>query len=166
MLTRRTFLGTAGAALLAPRLYAAEPVKKKLAVVTTVWTYRSHAWHMAERFLHGYPVKGAWHRPPFEVVAAYVDQTPDGDLSRDRAKEFGFTIYPTIAEALRAGGKTLAVDAVLVIGEHGNYPSNEYGQKQYPRYPFFKQITDVYKQDGHALPIFNDKHLSWKWEWA
>jgi hypothetical protein len=54
MLTRRTFLGAAGAALLAPHIHAVDPVKKKLAVVTNVWTSGSHAWHMAERFLHGY----------------------------------------------------------------------------------------------------------------
>src|SRR4051794_3793403 len=66
MLSRRTFLGSAGAALLAPHIHAAEPTKKKLAVVTTVWTDRSHAWHMAERFLHGYPIEGKWHKPPIE----------------------------------------------------------------------------------------------------
>ena len=134
MLTRRTFLGTAGAALLAPHLHAAEPAKKKLAVVTNVWTDRSHAWHMAERFLHGYPIEGKWHKPPIEVVSAYVDQTPDNDLSRGRAKEFGFKIYPTIAEALRCGGDKIAVDAVLQIGEHGKYPRNEFNQIQYPRW--------------------------------
>ena len=134
MLTRRTFLGTAGAALLAPHLHAAEPAKKKLAVVTNVWTDRSHAWHMAERFLHGYPIEGKWHKPPIEVVSAYVDQTPEGDLSRGRAKEFGFKIYPTIAEALRCGGDKIAVDAVLQIGEHGKYPRNEFNQIQYPRW--------------------------------
>src|SRR5262249_50399933 len=105
-------------------------------------------------------------RPPFEVVSAYVDQVPKGDLSRDRAREFGFKIYPTIAEALRAGGDKLAVDAVLTIGEHGDYPINEIGQKQYPRYQFFKQVTDVFRQDGRAVPVFNDKHLAWKFEWA
>lgn len=166
MLTRRTFLGTAGAALLAPHARAAEPAKKKLAVVTNVWTYRSHAWHMAERFLHGYPVKGKWHQPPVEVVSAYVDQTPDGDLSRGRAKEFGFKIYPSVAEALRCGGDKLAVDAVLVIGEHGKYPKNELGQIQYPRYDYFKKVVEVYEKDGRTAPVFNDKHLSWKWEWA
>src|SRR6266545_8114213 len=133
MLTRRTFLGTAGAAFLAPHIHAAEPAKKKLAVVTNIWTDRSHAWHMAERFLHGYPCEGKWHRPPIEVVSAYVDQKPTGDLSRDRAKEFGFTIYPTVAEALRCGGGKLAVDAVLVIGEHGKYAKSEIGQTKYPR---------------------------------
>lgn len=166
MLTRRTFLGTAGAVFLAPHLRAAEPAKKKLAVVTNIWTDRSHAWHMAERFLHGYPVEGKWHRPPIEVVSAYVDQKPDNDLSAGRAKEFGFKIYPTIAEALRCGGDKLAVDAVLLIGEHGKYPRNEFNQIQYPRYEFFKKVTGVFEKDGRTTPIFSDKHLSWKWEWA
>jgi hypothetical protein len=168
MLTRRAFLqaaaaGIGGASLAAEAQRAA---RKKLAVVTTEWRYRSHAWHMAERFLAGYPRQGRWHRPPLDVVSAYVDQTPKNDLSRDRAKEFGFTIYPTIAEALRCGTSKLAVDAVLLIGEHGNYPINKIGQKQYPRYEFFKQIAEVFEKDGRTAPVFNDKHLSWKWEWA
>jgi hypothetical protein len=53
-----------------------------------------------------------------------------------------------------------------LIGEHGRYPKNEYGQTKYPRYEFFKQVTDVFRNDGRAVPVFNDKHLSWKWEWA
>ena len=170
MLTRREFLGAVGAGLVGGSLAGAgEPLqsgRKRLAVVTTVWTYHSHAWHMAERFLVGYPLRGKWHRPELEVVSAYVDQAPDGDLSRARAKEFGFTIYPSIAEALRCGGDRLAVDAVLVIGEHGDYPVNAIGQKQYPRYEFFRQVVDVFRQDGRTTPVFNDKHLSWKWEWA
>src|SRR6267154_2590914 len=170
MISRRGFLGavTAGVAG-GPWLSAAEPPKqgrKKLAVVTTVWTYHSHAWHMAERFLNGYPIRGKWHRPEVEVVAAYVDQKPEGDLSRARSEEFGFRIYPTIAETLRCGGDKMAVDAVLIIGEHGEYANNEFGQKKYPRYEFFKQVVDVYKKDGRTAPVFNDKHLSWKFEWA
>ena len=169
MISRRTFLGAAGAALVIGRPAAADPqpdARKKLAVVTNVWTYRSHAWHMAERFLVGYPVEGRWHRPPIDVVSAYVDQVPDGDLSRKRAAEFGFTIYPTVAAALRRGGDRLAVDAVLVIGEHGKYPKNEFGQIQYPRYQYFKQIVDVFAKDGRTIPVFSDKHLSWRFEWA
>jgi hypothetical protein len=181
MLPRRDFLTALGAGLAAPLALelttpfgafpstaaAAEPGRrKKMAIITTEWRYRSHAWHMGERFLVGYPLRGRWHRPEIDVVAAYVDQRPEGDLSRQRAEEFGFTIYPTIAEALRRGGRELAVDAVLIIGEHGDYPDNEFGQKMYPRYEFFKQVADVYRQDGRTAPVFNDKHLSWKWEWA
>ncbi len=168
MITRRAFLGVLGTGVVGA-FARAEPPKeprKKLAIVTTEWRDRSHAWHMGERFLAGYPVKGKWHRPPLDVVSAYVDQTPKNDLSRQRAEEFGFKIYPTVAEALRNGGDKLAVDAVLVIGEHGDYPTNDIGQKKYPRYEFFKQVADVFQKDGRSLPVFNDKHLSWKWEWA
>ncbi|HEY3787618.1 MAG TPA: hypothetical protein VGL71_02130 [Urbifossiella sp.] len=166
MFSRRSFLSTSAAIAFGSTIRAAEPARKKIAVVTNIWNYHSHAWHMAERFLHGYPIKGKWHHPPFEVVAAYVDQKPEGDLSAGRAKEFGFKIYATVEEAIRRGGDKLAVDAVLVIGEHGNYPKNDFGQIQYPRYQYFKKITDVYRKDGRTAPIFNDKHLSWKFEWA
>jgi hypothetical protein len=170
MLSRRSFLQAVGTGLVSGPLLsfaqAPESPKKRLAIVTTEWRYRSHAWHMGERFLAGYPINGHWHEPPLEVVSAYVDQTPENDLSRERAKVFGFTIYPTIAEALRCGGKELAVDAVLIIGEHGDYPNNEWNQKKYPRYEFFKQVVEVFKADGRVVPLFNDKHLSWKWEWA
>lgn len=169
MISRRTFLNAAAAGAAGFPFLAAGPVqapRKKLAILTTEWRDRSHAWHMGERFLAGYPIGGRWHRPPLDVVAAYVDQFPKNDLSRERAREFGFPIYKTIAEALRCGSERLAVDAVLLIGEHGDYPNNEIGQKRYPRYEFFKQVVEVFKKDGRSVPVFNDKHLSWKWEWA
>jgi hypothetical protein len=176
-LTRRAFLKTVGTAtassLCLPPLWADErnsktpaTPRKKLAIVTTEWRFRSHAWHMGERFLVGYPLHGRWHRPPIDLVAAYVDQVPEIDLSRKRAAEFGFGIHPTIAETLRCGGKELAVDAVLIIGEHGKYPLTEYQQTKYPRYEFFKAVTDVFRADGRVVPVFNDKHLSWNWDWA
>ena len=106
MRTRREFLkqvatGVIAAPWVVPA-FAREPARRKrLAIVTTEWRFYSHAWHMAERFLVGYPSGGGWHRPPLDVVSACVDQFPEGDLSRQRAKEFGLTIYPTVAEALR-----------------------------------------------------------------
>src|SRR5262245_452382 len=170
MITRRTFLSAAATGFAAASMPLAgfcQPTsRKRMAVVTTLWNYRSHAWHMAERFLHGYPKEGRWHRPPIEVASAYVDQQPEGDLSRGRSEEFGFKIYPSVAEALRCGGDKLAVDCVLLIGEHGRYPTNAIGQKQYPRYELFSQIVKVFKEDGRTTPVFNDKHLSWKFEWA
>lgn len=65
MLTRRSFLGGIGAGLTAGPLALAggtrADARKKLAVVTTVWRHGSHAWHMAERFLVGYPLRGHWY---------------------------------------------------------------------------------------------------------
>jgi len=169
---RREFLGSMAVASAAGFLPEADlkaneqSTRRKMAVITTEWRYYSHAWHMAERFLVGYPINGKWHRPPFDVVSAYVDQFPEKDLARKREAEFGFKIYPSVAEALRLGGDKLAVDAVLIIGEHGKYPKSEFEQTKYPRYEFFKQVTDVYRKDGRTAPVFNDKHLSWKWDWA
>jgi hypothetical protein len=174
MLTRRTFLNTTLSAtcaslLAVPSAWADAPAgapRKKLAIIGTEFRMQSHMQHMGDRFLTGYPLNGTWHSPQLEVVSMYVDQTPASDLSRQRAAEYGFKIYPTIAQALRCGGDKLAVDAVLTIGEHGNYPLNEIGRKLYPRFEFFKQATDVFRKDGRSVPYFNDKHLSWKWEWA
>jgi hypothetical protein len=135
--------------------------RKKLAIVTTVWRYLSHAQHMGDRFLTGYPLRGRWHRPAMDVVALYVDQKPNNDQSAERARSFGFKVYPSISEALRCGGPKLAVDAVLVIGEHGTYPRNERRQILYPRYEFFREVAQVFEQDGRAVPVFNDKHLSY-----
>jgi hypothetical protein len=163
MLTRRHFLQTTSAT--AAAAYAQTP-PKRLAIVTTIYRYLSHGQHMGDRFLVGYPHQGAWHKPNVQVVSLYVDQKPEGDLSETRAKEFGFKVYPTIAEALRCGGDKLAVDAVLIIGEHGNYPRNDKGQVLYPRYEFFEQCTKVFEQDGRAVPVYNDKHLSYSFEKA
>ena len=58
------------------------------------------------------------------------------------------------------------MDAVLIIAEHGEYPRNEKGQVLYPRYEFFKQCADVFEKDGRAVPVYNDKHLSWSFEKA
>ena len=76
-------------------------VKKRLAVISSIYRYRSHTQHFCDRFEMGYPRKGAWFRPNMEIAALYVDQRPVNDQSEDRAREFGFEIYPTIAEALR-----------------------------------------------------------------
>ena len=67
----------------------------------------------------------------------------------------------SIAEALRCGGDRLAVDAVLVIGEHGDYPDNEIGQKKYPRYEFFRKVVEVFRKDGRTAPVFNDTREYW-----
>jgi hypothetical protein len=135
-------------------------------VVATVYRYLSHAQHIGDRFLVGYPRDGTWHKPDMKVVSLYVDQKPEGDQSGARGKEFGFEVYPTIAETLRCGGDRLAVDAVLVIGEHGQYDRNEKGQVLYPRYDFVKQSVDVFEKDGVALPVYNDKHLSYSFDKA
>ncbi len=162
-LTRRSFIGSAA---LGTAAFAQQSGPKRIAIVTTIYRYLSHGQHIGDRFLVGYPIDGGWHKPDMKVVSLYVDQKPEGDLSSDRAKEFGFGVYPTIAEALRCGGSKLAVDAVLIVGEHGNYPRNDKGQILYPRAEFFQQCVKVFEEDGRTVPVYNDKHLSYSFEKA
>jgi hypothetical protein len=134
---------------------AVMPEAKKIAAVVTVYTHWSHADVIVGKILEGYNYDGK-AGPNLQVVSMYVDQTPDKDMSRDLAKKHGFTIYRTIAEALTLGRDTLAVDGVICVGEHGNYPKNAKGQILYPR-------RRVFEKSKKAVPVFSDKHLSATW---
>lgn len=161
-ISRRQLLAAAGAA---PLALAVE--RPKIAAVVTEYRKYSHAQHIVDRFLEGYGWNGAHHHPPMDLVSLYVDQRSKGDLTPDRATRFpAMKVYPTIAEALTLGGSKLAVDGVMLVGEHGRYPRNEKRQTKYPRYEFFQQIVKVFEASGRGVPVFNDKHLSWNWDWA
>ena len=141
--------------------------RPKIAAIVTEFRQYSHGQHIVDRFLEGYGWNSQHHHPPMDLASLYVDQRPESDLSRDRAERFPqMKIYPTVADTLTLGGNDLAVDGVLLIGEHGSYPTNEKGQHLYPRYELFMQIVSVYRTTGKTAPIFNDKHLSWNWDWA
>ena len=143
---------------------ASQQRKPRLAIITTSFHFRSHGQHEGDRFIVGYPDRGRWHEPTLEVVSMYADQKPTesgnvvdpngsvGDLSAERAEQFGFTVYDSIAAALRCGGEALAVDAVLIVGEHGEYPYNELGQHLLPRYEFFKEVTAVFRASPRTGP--------------
>ena len=139
----------------------------KIAAIVTEYRKYAHAQHICDRFLEGYGWNGKHHHPPMDLVSLYVDQRPEGDLSEDRTTRFPqMKIYPTVADALTLNTDTLAVDGILLVGEHGKYGTNEKGQRLYPRYELFKQITAIFRATGKSCPIFNDKHLSWNWDWA
>nr|WP_201723932.1 hypothetical protein [Rhodopirellula sp. SM50] len=137
--------------------------RPKIAFLGTVVRRHSHAQHFLDRHTLGYSWNGGWQRPRVDVASVFIDQFPDDDLGRERVKRHGLRLFPTIEEALTLGGETLAVDGVVVIGEHGDYPRNEKGQHLYPRYDWFKRIVDVFQQSGRSVPVFNDKHLSTDW---
>lgn len=163
--SRRSFLVSAGAtaALAWIPVHATEPRRKRIALLGTEVRTHSHAQHFIDRFLLGYSWASGWRRPDVDLVSLYIDQFPEGDLARSTAKRHGVTIYPTLAEALTLGTSTLAVDGVVIIGEHGKYPHNEKGQTLYPRYKFFKEVVKVFESSGRSVPVFNDKHLSTDW---
>src|SRR2546427_9702987 len=138
----------------------------KVAAVITAFTYRSHAHVILENFVAPYLFNGKWISPGMDVVSMYADQFPEGELGRAFAAKYRIPIYKTIAEALCLGGDKLAVDAVLSIGEHGEYPVNAKGQHEYPRKRFFDEIVAVFGRSGKVAPVFSDKHLSYRWDWA
>ena len=165
-ISRRRLLVGMGAVPLLARAQKGQR-RPRIAAVVTVYFKYSHAQHIVDRFLEGYGWNSTHHRPPMDLVSLYVNQVGDNDLSRDRAARFPtMKIYPSIAEALCCGGSKLAVDGVVLVGEHGKYPRNEKGQTRYPRYEFFQQIVEVFRSSNRAVPLFNDKHLSWNWDYA
>src|SRR5262245_36871394 len=102
--SRRDFLvSSAGLSLAAA---AASP--RKIAAVTSVYRLNAHAEVIAGRLLEGYNLDGKNPRPNLQLVSLYVDQRPEGDLSRQVAKKHGLYMAPTIADALTLGGKDLA----------------------------------------------------------
>ncbi|HEU5319116.1 MAG TPA: hypothetical protein VFX49_23595 [Chloroflexota bacterium] len=101
--------------------------------------------------------------PRVQVVSMFTDQVPKNDISREWAERAGIPIYPTIREALTLGGSALAVDGVIIIGEHGDYPTNARGQKEYPRRRLFEAALEVMRASERYVPVFNDKHLGYAW---
>jgi hypothetical protein len=140
--------------------------RNPIAVVCTVYRPMSHAYHIAGRFIQGYTRDGQFHVPKHYVSALCVDQVPDNDLSREVGRESGVRVTRSIADALTGGSDQLAVEGVLLIGEHGNYPRNQKDQILYPRYEMMEQIVSVFRKTGRSVPVFNDKHLSYSWDKA
>ena len=130
--SRRQFLELASAAALSGSkplaLAADQPLK--VAAVFTEFAYRLHAHVLLENFLEPYYFNGKKTSPGCTIVSFYADQIPAGrDMAKQVAQAYKIPIYPTIDQALCLGGKNLAVDAVLSIGEHGAYPTNKKGQQ-------------------------------------
>lgn len=163
MLNRREMLLTSGGLLLFPSFVRAAEAKPKVAFLGTEVRQHSHAQHFLDRMTLGYNWGGRWQDPRVEVASVYIDQFPDGDLGRQRIARHHLRQCGTIEEALTLGGPKLAVDGVVIIAEHGDYPKNEKGQTRYPRYDWFKKVVKVFEQSGRAVPVFNDKHLSTEW---
>jgi hypothetical protein len=169
MLTsRRRFLGqlaaTSAAAAFAPRTFAAPAPAKRIAAIVTHYTHNSHADVIVSRLLQGWNLDKQPPFPRMKLASLFTDQVPAKDMSRDLAAEHGFKIFPAIAETLTLGGRDLAVDGVLLIGEHGNYPRSDTDQIMYPRRRFFEETAAVFRRTGKSVPVFTDKHLAWNWE--
>jgi hypothetical protein len=163
-MNRRTFI--AGSASSALALSQTQAAPKRIAAIITEYRLNSHADVIVGKYLEGFKQNGQPPYPRSKIVSMFTEQIPKNDMSRDLAKKHNVPIFRTVADALTMGGDKLAVDGVLLIGEHGDYPSNDKTQKLYPRYEMFLKITDLFRETGHSVPVFNDKHLSWSFRQA
>jgi hypothetical protein len=170
---RRDFLcgmPTAAALFANGSLFAAEPdakpaprvnrPPKRVAMINSIYRFRSHAYHLGRRILHGYDREGFHHQPDLQLVRVFNDQYPADDMSREESNRYGYEVVKTPAEALGPSGK-LDVDAVLLVVEHGDYKTNEFDQVLYPRYELFQEVVKVFEAAGRSVPVFVDKHLSY-----
>src|ERR1700760_3860422 len=97
--------------------------RPRLAAVVTAYKRMLHGQHVVDRLLDGYGWQGRFQYPGMDVVFLYVGQRGEGDLTQEREDRHpGMKVYPTIAETLTLGPSKLAVDGVVVVGEHGTYP--------------------------------------------
>ena len=137
---------------------------KDVAAIVTEYRHNSHADIIVSRLLQTDTLDGKGKVSPLKLVALYTDQVPEKDTSRRLAATHGFPIKPTIAETLTKGTGKLAVDGVLLIGEHGDYPRSEIGSKEYPKRRFWDETIAVFKASDRAVPVFMDKHLAITWD--
>jgi hypothetical protein len=123
-----------------------------------VYTPDSHADVFVSRLLDGYRLNHEWHAPRLDTAAFYVDQFPANDMAREQAEEHGIRICSTVTEAVQQ------VDAIAVIGEHGDYPRTPRGNFMYPRWRYFDEITRVMKASGRVTPVYMDKYFAYDWQ--
>lgn len=166
---RRRFLSASGTALAASclsmrRTWSQDTPQdaKSVAAIVTVYRPNSHADVIVSKILKGWKHDGG-RGPALKLASLYVDQFPGDDMSRRRSAEHGFPIYDTFERAITLDTGKVAVDGVLSIGEHGDYPWNDKGQHLYPRRRFFTEIASTLERHQRIVPVFNDKHLGPVW---
>ena len=140
----------------------------RVAAVVTTYFPNSHAGVIATKFMRGFPTDEGMIRPRTELASLYIDQIHERDIGLQLAHEHEIPVFESIRGALTLGGGQLAVDAVLIIGEHGDYPLTGLGQEMLPRRYFFEQVCGVIEEAGRPVPVFSDKHLAYRWadaEW-
>jgi len=136
----------------------------RIAAVVTSYFPNSHADVLVGKFIQGFPTDAGLLPPRSTVVSLYIEQHHARDIGRQVAHRFGIRLHESIRAALTLGGDDLAVDAVLLIGEHGDYPITSLGQEMLPRRHFFEQIAAVIAAADRPIPVYNDKHLAYRWD--
>jgi hypothetical protein len=143
------------------------PRRPRIACLISYWgATRSHADWIVTKLLDGYWWQGAHMPSRVDVVSVYIHQFDTSELGQKVCRSKRIPIFSTVGEAVTLGGKDLAVDGVVIVGEHGEYPTNLKGQWLLPRWWMYQQMIRVFEQSKRSVPVFNDKHLSYSWDEA
>jgi hypothetical protein len=169
LMTRREMLGVSGMAGLATltsfAATAAPEKRPRIACLVTYWAApRSHADWIITKLMDGYWWQGAHTQSRVDVVSVYIHQLPESGLGQKICKAKNIPIFKTVGEAVTLGGKELAVDGVVIVGEHGEYPTDLKGHWLLPRWWIYQQVVRVFEQSKRSVPVFNDKHLAFSWD--
>jgi hypothetical protein len=137
--------------------------RRRVAALVTEYRHNSHADLIVSRLLQTDTLDGRGRKSPLELVSLYVDQRPANDTSRLLAASHGFRLSNSISDALTLGSDQLAVDGVLLIAEHGDYPRSPTTNIQYPKRRFWEETLAVFRNSRRVAPVFIDKHLADNW---
>ncbi len=138
-------------------------------MISTVWYQYSHTDVIVRRWLEPRPERDEPHGfspDGTEIASVFLAQRPETDLGVALCEKHDVPVFETIEAALTLGSGKLAVEGVLLIGEHGDYPANDSFQKLYPRKEFFDEIIRVFEKFEKIVPVFCDKHFTWNSSWA
>lgn len=142
--------------------------RPRVAVVATTYFADSHADVVATRLMDGYWWDGVHVNARIQVASLYLEQLgeqadaehPRRDIGVDVATRNGVPTFATVAEAVGCGRPGVAVDGVVIVGEHGDYEYNELGQQLYPRRRLFDSAVSTMIGAGQFVPVYVDKHLA------
>ncbi|MEX2572921.1 MAG: twin-arginine translocation signal domain-containing protein [Balneolaceae bacterium] len=137
--------------------------KPRVAFLANIYRNRAHADVIGTKLFIGIPADDGLIPPEVDIVSMWIDQIGSNDTGVRIADMNGVPVYPTIADALTLGGEELAVDAVIYVGEHGDYARSRLGVKMYPRLNYIEQVFRVFDASNRSVPVFHDKHLAYSW---
>ena len=143
---------------------ADEPAEtRRVAAIVSVYHHNAHADVIVSRLLKTHTLDGQGRVSPLKLASIYIDQFPESDIGRALMAEHGVPVCATVQEALELGTGALAVDGILLVAEHGTYPTSDTGQVIYPKRRLFDEIAAVVERGGRGVPLFCDKHLADNW---